>query len=140
MKRLNSLFTVAMLAVSMVVVSLAATSCSNDDDNNNGGGESSILGTWSGRNDESLNTLTFKKDGTGTWVSQDYDSFWGTETETGTFSYEMIDESTGTFTIKLYYSDSELEIEHYNFRIEGKKMYVHPLDWGYSAELILHKK
>ncbi|MDE5999343.1 MAG: hypothetical protein K2H04_04625, partial [Bacteroidaceae bacterium] len=97
MKRLNSLFTVAMLAVSMVVVSLAATSCSNDDDNNNGGGESSILGTWSGRNGESLNTLTFKKDGTGTWVSQDYDSFWGTETETGTFSYEMIDESTGTF-------------------------------------------
>ena len=37
MKRLNSLFTVAMLAVSMVVVPLAAVSCSNDDDQSNGG-------------------------------------------------------------------------------------------------------
>lgn len=134
MKRLNSLFTVAMLAVSMVVVSLAATSCSNDDDDNNGGGESStniIVGTWSGLDDEEDTqvTLTFKKDGTGTWVEQFFD-----ETDRATFSYKMIDKSTGTITVKWNDDGSGIEIEHYSFGIDDKEMYLSP--YG----ITLHKK
>lgn len=138
MKRLNSLFTVAMLAVSMVVVSLAATSCSNDDDDNNGGGESStniIVGTWSGLDDwGDRMTLTFKKDGTGT-----YNMIVESDTDNGTFSYEMLDKSTGMITVKYYDSFSGAAIERYGFRIEGTKMYVNDYD-DEDFQWILTKK
>ncbi len=118
-----------MLAVSMLVVSLSAPSCSKDDDDNNGGGESStniIVGTWTGLDDWGDHmTLTFKKDGTGT-----YNMTVESETEYGTFSYEMLDESTGMITIKYYDSYSATDIDLYDFSIKGTKMYVN--DYYYA--------
>lgn len=131
MKRFNSLFTVVMLAMSMVVVSSAITSCSKDDDNppanNPTSSTDGVVGTWSGSDRDEQFTLTFKTDGTGTVIMRYQDSYsGGTQTEMETFSYVMTDKSTGVITV---YS------EHFSFRIQGNKMYT-DFD-GY--ELILQK-
>ena len=138
MKRLSYLFTVAVLAVSVVVVSLATTSCSKDDDNNgggNGGGESpitnSVSGTWSGSGQwGDKHVLTFRNDGTGAWVVY----FNGRVEESESFSYTMAGNSAGVITVKVDDSYSGVALVHHQFKIEGKKMSLYHLSHGNPNE------
>lgn len=126
-----SLLTMMMLAV----MSAGFVACSDDDDD-----DSSVVGTWSGSDDGDYLTFTFKKDGTGTWTSRYYDSYSGTETERGSFSYEMEGKSKGIITVRYYDSYYGYETEHIYFEIEGKKMYLYEDYYGDDLEWVLTKE
>lgn len=137
MKRFNSLFTVVMLAMSMVVVSSAITSCSKDDENppansnnNDDNTANSIVGTWTGSDMGAQISLTFKADGTGIAVEQ-----FGGNSDVRKFSYVMINKSSGVITI-VEEDKGEYYTEKCNFTIEGKKMFT---DYGH-LDLALQKE
>lgn len=130
----------SLLAMMMVaVLSAGFVACSDDDDDDSSSG-SGVVGTWSGSDDGDYLTLTFKKDGTGTWTSRYYDSYSGTETERGSFSYEMEGKSKGIITVRYYDSYYGYETEHIYFEIEGKKMYLYEDYYGDDLEWVLTKE
>lgn len=117
-----------MMMVAMLSAGFVA--CSDDDDDSSGSG---VVGTWSGNDDGDRLTLTFKSNGSGTWTSRYYDSYSGTETERGTFTYEMDGKYEGVIYINEYDSYSGYSSGYYTFEIEGKKMYLYwrgrELEW-----------
>lgn len=124
-----------MMMVALLSVTFVA--CSDDDDDDDSSSGSSVVGTWSGSwsySDESETiTLTFKSNGTGTYVDVYKDSY-GTEKETGTFTYKMEGQSKGIITLKYYdsYSYSGYVTDYLYFEIKGKKMYLY--EDGYDDE------
>lgn len=130
---LLSLLTMVMVAV----MSTGFVACSDDDDDSSSSG---VVGTWSGSDDGDYLTLTFKKDGSGTWTSRFYDSYSGKETERGSFSYEMEGKSKGVITVRFYDSYYGYETEHIYFEIEGKKMFLYEDYYGEDLEWILTKE
>lgn len=128
-----SLLTMMMVAV----MSASFIACSDDDDDSSGSG---VVGTWSGQEGKHYLTLTFKKDGSGTWTSRYNDSYSGYETERGTFSYEMEGKSKGIITVRDYDSYSGYHTENIFFEIEGKKMYLFEDYYGEDLEWILTKE
>ena len=116
----------AILMVTMLSVGLAA--CGDDDDN-------PVVGTWSGQQSRHNLTLTFKSDGTGTFISRYNDSYSGMETSSGNFTYVMEVNNKGIINIRLYDSYSGYGYETIFFVIEGKTMslyddyYYDDLEW-----------
>lgn len=105
---------------------------------------STVTGTWFGKEsgsswEESL-TLTFKSDGTGTWVGSYYDSYSGSSTEKGTFTYEMEGKSKGVIAVKEYSSYSGSYTDYIYFEIEGKTMYLYEDYYGDDLEWTLTKQ
>lgn len=78
------------MMLAMLVCCMGFISCdSNDDDNN----ENSIYGTWSQTNGNDVFTLTFKSNGTGTYINTT-----SGETRTGAFEFDY-NASKRTITI-----------------------------------------
>ena len=128
------------LLTMMVVAVLSAgfVACGDDDDDSGSG--SGVVGTWSGQDGRDYLTLTFKCGGTGTWTGRYFDSYSGTETQRGSFSYEMEGKSKGIITVRYYDSYYGYETEHMYFEIEGKKMYLYEDYYGDDLELVLTKE
>ena len=123
------------------MLSVGFVSCGDDDDDESNFSGSGVVGTWSGSDDDGeYLTVTFKKDGTGTWISRYYDSYSGSETKKGSFSYEMEGNSKGVITVKNYDSYYGYEVEHTFFEIEGKRMYLYDDYYGEDLECILTKE
>ena len=121
----------SMLAILMVtMLSVGITACSSDDDD-----DKAVVGTWSGQDGRDYLTLTFKSDGTGTYISRYYDSYSGMETDSGTFTYVMEGDNKGMINIRFYDSYYGYENETIFFVIEGKTMslfedyYYDDLEW-----------
>lgn len=123
MKKKNFLWSMfAIMMVTMLSVSLSA--CGSDDDDDNGG--SSVVGTWKGNSDGESLTLTFKNDGTGTYVIV-WDDSWtgeGEVSERGTFSYSMSSSHSGYLTIRYEDSYSGISTDTYDFEVDGRRMYL----------------
>lgn len=91
------------------------------------GEESGLAGTtWTYKDDGEQLTLSFKKDGTGTWTAKYYDPYYGTETDRGTFTWEMEGKTEGYIYFKFGDSFSGYYTETVSFEIEDKKMYYYP--------------
>lgn len=103
------------------------------------GEESGLAGTtWTYKEGGNQLTLSFKKDGTGTWTEKYYDSYYGTETDRGTFTWEMEGKTEGSIYIKNGDSYSGYYTTTLFFEIEGKKMYLYELyenDKDFMCEL-----
>ena len=130
MKKKNFLW--SMLAIMMVaMLGVGFVACGGDDGDNSKG----VVGTWSGQEGKRYLTLTFKGDGTGTYISRYNDSYSGMETETGTFTYIMEGDNKGIINIREYDSYSGYGYETVYFVIEGKTMslyddyYYDDLEW-----------
>lgn len=113
----------SLLAIMMVAILSGGLAACDSDDDDSGSSSTGVVGTWSGTidGDEKL-TLTFKKDGTGTWTSRYYDSYSGMETERGSFEYEMEGKSKGIIYVKYYDSYYGYDYDYLYFEIEGKRM------------------
>lgn len=118
----------SMLTFLMVtMLSVAITSCGDDED--------VVVGTWSGKDGKYDLSLTFKSDGSGTYISRYNDSYSGLQTENGTFTYVMEDDNKGMINVRYYDSYSGYEFETFFFVIEGKTMslyedyYYDDLEW-----------
>lgn len=135
MKKILAIMTMLLMVSAL---SFVVSSCGDDDDDSGYG--SGVVGTWSANDDGEYLTLTFKKDGTGTWTERYYDYDSGKETERGSFSYEMEGKSKGIMTIRTYDSYYGYETEHMYFEIEGKKMYLFEDYYGEDLEWILTKE
>lgn len=133
MKKILAIMTMLLMVSAL---SFVVSSCGDDDDSGYGSG---VVGTWSANDDGEYLTLTFKKNGTGTWTERYYDYDSGKETERGSFSYEMEGKSKGIMTIRTYDSYYGYETEHMYFEIEGKKMYLFEDYYGEDLEWILTK-
>lgn len=126
----------------MVMVTMMSTgfiACGDDDDDNSGS-SSSVVGTWSGQDGRHYLTLTFKSGGSGTWTSRYNDSYSGTETERGNFTYVMEGKSKGIITVKENDSYSGYHTEYIYFEIEGKKMFLYEHGYGDDLEWELTKE
>ena len=122
----------------MMVIAISASfvACDSDDDDDDG-----IVGTWSGHDrddyeDVSL-TVTFKKDGSGTWVEEvsryNYNVSW---TDRGTLTYEMEGSSKGFINVRINNPYSGNGRWTYLFKIKGRKMYLYDDDYGYEDESV----
>jgi len=96
--------------------------------NNNGGSvsikDSTIEGTWSGGEEDNMFTISFKKDGTGTYINTTTDS--STHTFSGTFTYTMTGNNSGFMVVKVradYFAADEYESEMCLFVIVNDKLY-----------------
>lgn len=78
------------MMLAMLVCCMGFISCDSDDDDNNA---NSIYGTWSQTNGNGVFTLTFKSNGTGTYINTT-----SGETRTGAFEFDY-DASNRTITI-----------------------------------------
>ena len=129
-----------MMMVAMLSASFMACGDDDDDDDDNGSSSSSVVGTWSGKDGSDYLSLTFKSGGNGTWTSRYYDSYSGTETERGSFTYEMEGKSKGVITVEEYDSYYGYETEYVYFEIEGKKMYLYENYYGDDLGWVLTKE
>lgn len=89
-----------ILAAFLGIGIIACDKDKDDDDDS-----TSIVGSWEGQNGRRSITLTFNKTSTGTWQERYYDSYSGTETEFGTFTYSY-DGNNGILYLKDQYNDS----------------------------------
>lgn len=128
-----SLFTLIMVAM----ISAAFVACGDDDDDN--GSASGVVGSWSGRDGREYLTLTFKSGGSGVWTERYNDSYSGMETHVTDFTYVMEGKSKGIITIEEYDSYYGTDTEHYFFVIEGKTMKLYEDDYGVDLEWELTK-
>jgi len=103
---------------------------------------STVTGTWSGTDDGDYLSLTFKNDGTGTFVGRYYDSYIGSGsvTEKGTFTYEMEGKSKGVIAVKEYNSYYGSYTDYIYFEIEGKTMYLYEDYYGDDLDWTLTKQ
>lgn len=129
-----SLLTMMMVAV----LSAGFVACGDDDDDSSSG--SGVVGTWSGKDGRESLSLTFKSGGKGTWVSRYEDYYSGTETERGSFTYEMEGKSKGIIIIKDYDSYSGYHNDYLYFEIEGKMMFLYDDYYGEDLEWVLTKE
>lgn len=125
-----------MMMVAMLSAGFIACDDDDDDDDNGGGSSSAVIGAWSYSDEMGSLTLTFRNDGTGTFISVDEDPDTGTETERGTFSYRMEGESKGY----VYESVDGSEVVIFYFEIKGRNMYIYEDGYGGYLEWILTKK
>ena len=93
----------------------------NDDDDDNGGVSSSIVGTWYMGSGNDYMSLTFKKDGTGSWTLRTTDSYSGSQTEYGTLTYTMSSSNKGTIYLKY----EGYDFLTWTFTMDGSKLYVY---------------
>lgn len=105
------------------------------------GTSSNVVGTWSGRDGRETLTLTFKNGGSGSWISQYKDSYSGTETSRGSFTYKMEGNKRGIITLSDHYdSYSGYHTEYLYFEIEGNTMYLYEHYYGDDLEWTLTKQ
>ena len=129
----------SMLTIFMVTaLCVGFASCGDDDDSSSN--STRVVGSWSVQEGKRSLTLTFKNNGTGTAVSEYYDSYSGTETDTETFNYVMEGEKKGKIFIKLYDSYSGIENATMFFVIEGTTMLLFEDDYYDDLEWTLTKK
>lgn len=85
-----------MMTVMMVaMLSVGFTACSDDDDNNNDGGGNTVVGTWSGVDEDGyMLTLTFNSNNTGV-LRETYLNY---SDYTYSFTYTMKNENSGSLT------------------------------------------
>lgn len=118
----------------LMMIALAGASISAcGDDKEEGSGGSGISGTWTGVIENMSLTVTFKSDYTGTWVTKRESSYYGTQTENGTFTYSLSGSNKGMVIIKMgndsyysYYYGSSSRV--YTFTIEGRSMTLYQND------------
>lgn len=108
--------------------------------NNSSKVNNSVVGTWSGKDGRHQLSITFKSGGTGTYVSNYYDSYSGTETETGTFTYTMEGSSKGMIIVKVRDSYSGSGTDIFYFVIEGNMMFLYEDGYGDDLEWVLTKQ
>ena len=121
-----------------VIVAMLSTgfvACGDDDSNDSGSGtKKGVVGTWSGTSHKETLSLTFKSGGSGTWISRYYDSYSGTETNTGSFTYEMEGKYKGIIIIKGNKDSYSYSSGHSNtilfFEIEDDTMFIYFDDYG----------
>ena len=125
----------SMLAIIMVtMLSVGLTACGSDDDDN------TVVGTWSGQQGRNNLTLTFKSDGTGTFISRYNDSYSGMETSSGNFTYVMDGNNKGIINIRLYDSYSGYGHETIFFVIESNTMSLYEDYYYDDLEFVLTKQ
>lgn len=95
---------------------------SGDDDDNSGSSTSKAVGTWYTGSGDNYMSLTFKSNGTGSWILRTSGDD-GTETEYGSLVYTMTSSSKGTVSLKL--ADYDYVFISWDFVIEGSKMYLY---------------
>ena len=140
MKKKIILCMLAIMMVATAVVTIASCSKSNSNSgsvNSNSGDISKIVGTWRGSDDDETLTVTFNSNGTGTSVIT-YDGYYGTETETFSFTYSMTDSNHGTIIVAIpssYYNNS-YHYESFPLEINGPNLYVYEDDEYYGMEII----
>lgn len=113
----------------LAMLGAGVSSCSKDK-NDSESSSGRVVGTWSGRDGRDQLTLTFKNGGTGTCTYRYNDSYSGTETERGSFEWEMEGKNEGWIYVKSddsYYSGYQTKSMF--FEIEGKTMYLDDGDW-----------
>jgi len=119
----------AMMFFAMLYVGVSSCSKDKDDDSSSSG----VVGTWSGKDGKDQLTLNFKKGGSGTWTYRYYDSYSGTETERGTFTWEMDGKTEGWIYVEneydSYSSYSGRRTHAMFFEMEGKTMYLDDDKW-----------
>ena len=112
------------------MLSLGFVACGDDDDDG-----SAIVGTWSGNDYGDNYALTFKSNGSGTWVSRTYSH------TIGTFTWSMKSSSKGSIVLKLSDIYSGDDKEYLYFRVEGTTMYIYvDEDYKEGAEWVLTKE
>lgn len=152
MKKKN--FFLSMLAIAMVsMLSVCIASCGGDD-KDDGGGSNAVTGTWVGQglgedNDEKA-TIVFRSDLTGTFALSYYNSHYGNETQTATFTYTVNEDKTGVMLMKFDdYSSSSSSGGHssgsgggndtFYFWFDGDKLCVNDQPNG-TPEWVLTKQ
>ena len=118
----------------LMMIALAGASISAcGDDKEEGSGGSGISGTWTGVIENMSLTVTFKSDYTGIWVTKRESSYYGTQTENGTFTYSLSGSNKGMVIIKMgndsyysYYYGSSSRV--YTFTIDGNSMKLYEND------------
>lgn len=123
----------SLLALMMIALAGASISACGDDKDEGGGG-SGINGTWTGVIDGMSLTVTFKSDYTGIWTTKYESTYYGTRSESGTFTYTLSGTNKGMVVVKslnndyysYYYGGSSSRI--YSFTIEGRSMKLYQND------------
>lgn len=140
MKKKIAICMLAILMVATAVVTIA--SCSKSDNNSSStsstsGELSKIVGTWQGNDSDETITMTFNSDGTGL-VRVTYNGYYGTETDTFSFTYSMTDSNHGTAIVAMpsYYYNNTYYYESYPLEINGPNLYVFEDDEYYGMEII----
>lgn len=133
-----------------VIVAMLSTgfvACGDDDSNDSGSGtKKGVVGTWSGTSHSHKETLslTFKSGGSGTWISRYYDSYSGTETNRGSFTYEMEGKYKGIIIINDNKDSYSYSSGHSNiilfFEIEDDTMFIYLEDYGDNLGWTLTKQ
>lgn len=72
------------------VFSIGMIACGDDDEDNG-----ILSGTWSGVVEREMITLKFGSNGSGVWTRTSNSDWYGPETETGKFTYQLINDTTG---------------------------------------------
>ena len=99
-----------------------------------------VIGTWSGQEHNDYLTLSFRSDGTGTYISRYNDSYSGMETESGNFNYIMEGDNKGIVSVRLYDSYSGYENKTYYFVINGNTMSIYEHYYYDDLEWVLTKQ
>ena len=134
MNRKGLYFSVLVIMV-IAMISASIIACENEKENSdeNSGGtysNASIEGTWTGKQQgyDSSYTISFTKDGTGTYLRRTASSGSGSGyyTHSGSFSYIMTSNNSGTMIARLHYSDnpSDNGIEMFSFAMSDNKIYM----------------
>ena len=139
MKKKITVFMLAIMMVATAVITIESCSKSSNSSstNSNTGDISKIVGTWRGSDEAETITLTFNSNGTGTSVVT-YEGYYGTETETFSFTYSMTDSSHGTIIVAIpsYYYNNSYHYESFPLEINGPNLYVYEDDEYYGMEII----
>ena len=131
----------SMLAIMMVTMLSVGFAACGDDDDDDDGGAASVVGTWSGRDGGDQITLTFRKDGTGTYIEVYEDSYYDERSrDAGTFTYTMEGSSKGIIVVQHYDSYYGQETDILYFVIEGKTMTLYEDGYYDDLEFVLTKQ
>lgn len=122
----------SLLALMMIALAGATISACGDDKDDSEGG-TGISGTWTGTIEGMSLTATFKSNYTGTWTTKYESTYYGTRTQSGTFTYSLSGSNKGMVVVKMnddyyyyYYGSSSSRI--YTFIIEGTSMMLYEND------------
>lgn len=128
-----------LLALMIVTISgVGISACGDDDDDKKSG----IEGTWEGTSGRHTLKLIFQSGSIGRWIDTKNDSYSGSQSESGSFTYTMAGPSRGTIAVKFKdsYSYSGAGIEIYYFEVLDTTMYVYEDGYGEDLEWILTKR
>ena len=129
------MLTIMMVATAAITIASCSKSDNSSSINNNSGDISKIVGTWRGSDGDDTLTMTFNSDGTGIAVMT-YDGYYGTETETVSFTYSMTDSNHGTVIVAIPYYNNSYYYESYPLEINGPNLYVYEDDEYYGMDII----